>query len=129
MDDLLTRHADNVAKANAEHLKDLTALRERADAAIREKIALFGAKMLDLVKAADEARETLAAELDMIVRTISGKAEDAFSDNVAAISLSAADFHRELDARAEFLRTGQLPIEDKLPKDEPAKDGEERAAA
>ena len=74
MDDLLTRHADNVAKANAEHMKDLTALRAMADVEIREKIAAFRARIIELVKVADEARDVLSAEIGAIIQTLSEKA-------------------------------------------------------
>ena len=116
MDDLLSKHAENVGDANTEHMTALRGLRERADAAIREKIAAFGNTMLDLVKGAEAAREKLSADLAEITAEVGDASEAAFAGNLAAISLSAADFGREFDARSSFLRTGQLPIPDQLPK-------------
>ena len=62
------------------------------------------------------ARPVTSADLAEITAEVGDASEAAFVGNLAAISLSAADFGREFDARSSFLRTGQLPIPDQLPK-------------
>lgn len=131
MDDLLEKHSAVVAEANAEHRAELKALRDASDAEIREAIAGFGATMLDVVKAAETAREALSVKIDAILASLAEKAEEAFARNVAAVALSQAECDREREARLTFLRTGALPADkpaDPAPPDEAAP-ADERAAA
>jgi hypothetical protein len=130
MDDLLNRHAEVVSAANAEHKDALRDMRVRADKAIGERIAAFGRTMIDLVKAAEDARTAFSEDLDGILKTIGEDADEAFAQNVATISLSAAEFQSGLEARTAFLRTGALPAD--KPADPPPNETappEERAAA